>query len=173
MSEEVTPFTGTPFYKTPSFIAAAVVLVVFVFDFLPFMSGGFGNFRFKLSGFDAVDMMGNASGIYYLFYVIPLAALYLVIHPFLKEGQFNQYNGLAKWLVFGGLVAFFVFKLVGVGSGIQSGLKGIGFGFYVAVIASLFLPFETTMMLRVNQAREKIGDQMGNKPEGGGGDPTP
>lgn len=168
MSDSMTPNPSTPFYKTPSFIASAVVLFVFIFDVFPFFSGGSGLFHNKASGFDAIDIMRHFSGIYFIFYVIPLAALYLLIHPFLKEGQFNQYNGIAKWLVFGGLVGFLVFKLVGIGNGVKGGLGGLGFGFYVAFIASLFLPFESTMMTRVRQAREKIEEQVGNKSEGSG-----
>jgi len=166
MPDTPTTTPATPFYKTPSFIASAVVLFVFIFDVFPFMTGGK---LFHLSGLESINWLRRlASGIYFLFYIIPIAAAYLVIHPFLKEGQFNQYNGLAKWLVFGGLVAFLVFKLAGVGTGVQGGLHGLGFGFYVAFIASLFLPFESTMMKRVREARDRIEEQVGNKNEGGG-----
>lgn len=162
---ESTSGTGVPFYKTPSFIAAALVLFIFIFDLFSFMGGA------KLGGTSGLEtlnwMRKFSSTIYVVFYIVPIGAAYLLIHPFLKTGQFDQYNGLAKWLVFGGLVGFLVFKLVGVGEFVKGGLGGIGIGFYIAFIASLFLPFETTMMARVKDARERIEDQMGNKDEGG------
>lgn len=141
------------FYKKPEFIASALVLVVFIFDFLPFF-----HFMVKLSGLSTLDLLTElSSNVYYIFYLVPVGALYLAIKPFLKEGPATAYAMIGKYVVFGGLTLFFVFKLLGVGE-ISGGLGGLGVGFYVAWIASWFLPFEEKMLELVQKGRQKAED---------------
>lgn len=146
----------TPFYLHPSFIASAVILLIFLVKLLPFAYVQLFVVRGGFSGLQTINFLGdNASGIYYLFYLIPVAAIYLVAFSFIPDGPAKGYSNAAKWIVFGGLVGYLLLRLINVG-GIAGGFVTIGIGYYIALLASLFLPFETKMLDLVRKGTEKV-----------------
>lgn len=146
------------FYRSPEFIASILVIIIFLFDFLPFYHLRAFLMEQRLSGIGTLEVFTeHLSFIYYLFYFVPIAAVYLAIRPFLKEGTATAYANVAKYLIFAGLTLFFVFKLIGFGK-LEGGLGGLGLGFYVAWIASWFLPFEQKMLSLVQEGRQRAAD---------------
>lgn len=157
MSTEHLP-ARNEFYRSPEFIASVIVIIVFLFDWLPFFHLDAILVERKMSGLGTLEVFTEyLSFIYYFFYLIPIAAVYLVIRPFLKEGPATAYAWIGKYIVFGGFTLFFVFKLIGLGD-LEGGLGGLGFGFYIAWVASWFLPFEQKMLELVQKGREKVED---------------
>ena len=156
MEAENKPVLVTPFYLHPSFIASAVILLIFLVKLLPFAYIKMFVVRGGLSGFQTINFLGdNASGIYYLIYLVPVAAIYLLAYSFIPDGPAKGYSNAAKWIIFGGLIGYLLLRLMNVGS-IPGGFVTVGIGFYIALIASLFLPFETKMLDLVRKGTEKV-----------------
>lgn len=143
------------FYKSTEFVASVIVLFIFLFDFVPFFNWHFFLIERHLSGLSTLEMFTEfVSFIYYLFYLVPIAAAYLAIRTFLREGPATAFALPARYIVFGGLTLFMVFRVIGLGE-MDAGLSGLGFGFFVAWIASWFLPFEEQLIALMAKLRQR------------------
>lgn len=83
-----------------------------------------------ITGLDLVKQLADSHWINYLFYLLPGAALFLVLSPFLG---LTDYNGLARWTIIF-LVLFFIARTL---------YSVYGLGFWIVCIGSALLYYDS------------------------------
>ena len=135
------------FYKTPTTIGAALVIIGFL---LPWVSFSFGPMTMSVSGYDIPKLGEMFSGLkrsfdegkassgnqlYYVLYLIPLLAGYLI---------YSEYKNIKKYFVPAKVVIFLlsgfvIYKLAFLGGSISENLQQGGIGLWISVGGGIYL----------------------------------
>ena len=114
------------FYQRPIFWAGLAILTGFFVPWLPWAEIG----DESISGLEFVKYMTREHWINYVFYLLPGAALMLVIGPIVG---LRDYTGIARWVIIF-LIIFFLLRLF---------FDQFSYGLWMTMLAAILLYYDS------------------------------